>query len=79
MLSCREMTELVTDYVEGYLSLADRMRFQLHIGMCRDCRAYVRQMKVTSRALAKLPPPVLSTELRDELLRRFEGWKTRRV
>jgi anti-sigma factor RsiW len=76
MLSCKEITELVTAYAEGQLSFTDRLRFRLHIGMCRNCRAYVRQMKATVAALGKLPAPELTPELRDELLRRFDGWKT---
>ena len=78
MLSCREITELVTEYVEGALSLSDRLRFQLHIGMCRHCRAYLRQMKLTAKALGHLPEPGLPPELESELLRRFEGWKASR-
>ncbi len=76
MLTCKEITELVTAYVEGQLSFTDRLRFRLHIGMCHNCRAYVRQMKATVAALGKLPAPELTPELRDELLRRFDGWKT---
>ena len=78
MLSCREITELVTEYVEGALSLTDRLRFQLHIGMCRHCRAYLRQMKLTAKALGYLPEPELPPEVEGELLRRFEGWKASR-
>lgn len=78
MLTCKEMTQLVTDYAEGKLSLADRVRFQLHLGMCRHCRAYVRQMKATVAALGRLPPPELQPDTKEELLRRFERWhKTR--
>lgn len=75
MLTCRDVTALVTDYTEGRLSLWDRLRFQLHLGMCRSCRAYVRQVRATTRALGKLPPPEVPPELEDELLRRFEGWR----
>ncbi len=77
MLSCREITELVTDYAEGALGLGDRLRFQLHLGLCRHCRTYVRQLRATARALGRLPEPELPPALRDELLRRFEGWKSR--
>ena len=48
MLTCKEITELVTDYAEGNLSFMDRVRFQMHIGMCRNCRRYVRQVKATA-------------------------------
>jgi len=78
MLTCRELTEVVTDYLEGRMGFADRLRFQLHLGLCRHCRAYLRQMKATARTLGKLPEPTLPPGLRDELLRRFEGWKSGR-
>jgi len=78
MLSCREVTQLVTDYAEGRLSLADRLRFQLHLGMCRHCRRYVRQMKATVEAVGRLPPPELPPDTRAELMRRFERWRTTR-
>lgn len=78
MLTCKEITALVTDYAEGNLSFLERIRFVLHIGMCRNCRRYVRQMKATTRALGLVPPPELPPELEQELLRRFEGWKSTR-
>ncbi len=78
MLTCKEITELVTDYAEGNLSFMDRFRFRMHIGMCRNCRQYVRQVKATAAALGKLPPPELPPELEEELLRRFESWKQTR-
>lgn len=56
MLTCRELTDLVTDYLEGRQTLVQRLRFQIHVGMCRHCRAYLRQFKQTIRALAELPP-----------------------
>lgn len=54
MLTCRQLTELVTDYLEDRLSFMDRLRFRLHVGMCRHCRAYLDQMKQTIRTLGKL-------------------------
>jgi anti-sigma factor RsiW len=78
MLTCRQVTELVTDYAEGHLGRWDRLRFQLHLGLCRDCRAYVRQLRATARALGHLPPPELPAGLELELVRRFEGWKSGR-
>jgi anti-sigma factor RsiW len=78
MLTCQQVTELVTDHVEGRLGLLDRLRFQLHLGLCRHCRAYLRQLRAASRAMGRLPEPGLPRELEDELLRRFEGWKGKR-
>jgi predicted anti-sigma-YlaC factor YlaD len=78
MLTCKEITELVTDYAEGHLGVLDRMRFRLHLGMCINCRAYVRQLRATAKALGKLPEPEIPPELQAELMRRFEGWKAHR-
>jgi anti-sigma factor RsiW len=78
MLTCKEITELVTDYAEGNLSFMDRIRFWMHIGMCRNCRRYVRQVKATASALGLLPPLEVPPELEQELLRQFERWKKMR-
>jgi anti-sigma factor RsiW len=75
MLTCKQIAELATEYAEGRLGLADRLRFQLHIGLCANCRTWVRQLKATARALGRLPAPEVPPELEAELLRRFEGWR----
>jgi predicted anti-sigma-YlaC factor YlaD len=67
MLTCKEITELVTDYLEGRMSFARRVSFHLHLGTCRHCRAYLRQMKMTVRTLGKLADEPIPISLRDEL------------
>jgi predicted anti-sigma-YlaC factor YlaD len=75
MLTCKEMTALVTDYLEGRMGLADRMRFQMHIGMCQHCRAYLKQMKATVAALGQMPDDAKTpAEVSDELRKRFADW-----
>jgi predicted anti-sigma-YlaC factor YlaD len=76
MLVCRDVTELVTDFVEGRMSLLDHLRFQLHLGMCRHCREYVRQLQKTRRLVGWVPPEPPPPEVEAELLRRFRGWKS---
>jgi anti-sigma factor RsiW len=78
MLTCKQIAELATAYAEGQLDVADRLRFQLHLGLCANCRTWVRQLQATARALGKLPEPELPKELEADLLRRFEGWKAKR-
>lgn len=80
MLSCKEVTEIVTDYVEGRMRLVDRMRFQMHVGMCKHCRAYLRQMKATVAALGRLPDDApMPDGVRDELRERFARWNQTRA
>jgi predicted anti-sigma-YlaC factor YlaD len=75
MLTCREITELVTDYVEGRMSVWDRVRFQLHVGMCVHCRAFVRQMRLARSASAAVPPPQLTPDLEGALREQFRSWR----
>jgi exonuclease VII small subunit len=75
MLTCRELTELVTEYLEGKLSLGQRLRFEMHIALCRHCRAYLRQMEQTVQILGKLPEESVPPDALNELLERFRGWK----
>ncbi|MEP6866400.1 MAG: zf-HC2 domain-containing protein [Deltaproteobacteria bacterium] len=79
MLSCKQITELVTDFLEGRMSLADRLRFQMHVGMCKHCRAYLRQMKATVTALGRLPEEPMPDDVRDELRKRFADWHEARA
>jgi anti-sigma factor RsiW len=50
-MPCREVVELVTDYVEDRLSPADRARFEAHIEECEYCETYLEQMRQTIRTL----------------------------
>jgi predicted anti-sigma-YlaC factor YlaD len=74
MLTCQEVTRLITDYLEGKLSWKDVLRFQLHLGMCTHCRRYLRDMKVTMRTLGMLPRGPIAAETMDLLMQRFRNW-----
>lgn len=51
MLTCRDLAERATDYLEGDLSLWHRLRVRVHLNMCARCRAYLGQMRKTVRVL----------------------------
>jgi anti-sigma factor RsiW len=73
-LPCRELVELVTDYLEGRLAAAARERFERHIAGCDGCTTYVEQMRITLRALGRIPEESISAEARDSLLHAFRGF-----
>lgn len=75
MLTCKELTELVTDYLEGRMPFRKRLAFFLHISMCKNCREYLRQTKLTIATLGKMPSDPIPPETRDALLDRFRNWK----
>ena len=74
-LSCRELVELVTDYLEDALSSEDRARFEAHIAACEHCTAYLEQMRVTLAVVGQIDPGELSGEMERELLDAFRTWK----
>jgi anti-sigma factor RsiW len=74
-LSCQELVELVTDYVEDALSPDDRARFEEHLGICDGCRSYVEQMQATVRVVGRLRPEDLGPEAEQMLLAAFRDWK----
>jgi anti-sigma factor RsiW len=74
-LSCKELVEIVTDYIEGALSPADQRRFELHIGKCDWCKLYIDQIRLTIKAAGKLAEDSIDPRAREELLAVFRGWK----
>ena len=61
-LSCQELVELVTDYLEGALSPGDLVRFERHIAACDGCTRYVDQLRATIRATGTITVDDLSPE-----------------
>lgn len=75
MMTCEELTELVTDYMERRLSLWETIRFQFHLGLCGPCREYLGQMESTRATLGHVEPIPMAEPVRDEMLSRFRSWK----
>jgi anti-sigma factor RsiW len=67
--------ELVTEYLEGTLPEADRIRFEEHIARCSGCQAYLAQMRQVIRAMGKLSEDDIPTQAKADLLRVFRSWK----
>jgi anti-sigma factor RsiW len=73
-LSCQELVELVTDYVEGALSDEARAEFDAHIARCTGCHEYVEQMRRTIELTGSLTPDDVPPEAEARLLEVFRGW-----
>lgn len=73
-LSCRELVEIVTDYLEGALPDSERARFDDHLRGCPGCSTYVDQMRETIRLTGRLGEEDVPEHAREALLRAFRGW-----
>jgi anti-sigma factor RsiW len=74
-MTCQELVELVTEYLEGALPDPDRRRFDEHLAECPHCVAYLDQMRKTVRAVGRLREDHLCDQAREEMLREFRAWK----
>ena len=77
-ITCKELVELVSAYLEGALEQPDRRRFEAHLEVCEACRTYVEQIRQTVAAAGRLGEDSLDPPVRDALLVTFRGWKRER-
>ena len=70
-MTCAELVELVTAFLDGALDPETEQRFLDHLAICEGCEIYVEQMRQTIAEVGKLPPESLSDESRDRLLDAF--------
>ena len=75
-LSCQELVELVTDYLEGALPPAERARFEAHIEPCEGCRTYLEQIRTTIELTGGLTPEQLEPAAEAALLSAFRNWSS---
>jgi anti-sigma factor RsiW len=73
-LSCQELVELVTDYVEGALSQDEHARVDRHLETCQGCQTYVEQMRQTIELTGRLTVDDVSPEAELALLDAFRAW-----
>ncbi len=74
-MTCQELVELVTDYLEGALDRPDHMRFEEHLQGCPHCVDYVEQIKIVAGTLRGFDEMQLPDEMRDRLVAAFRGFK----
>jgi predicted anti-sigma-YlaC factor YlaD len=73
-LTCQELVELVTEYLEGALPAAERNRFEEHLSNCRGCTNYVEQMRQTIHLSGRLTEEQIAPEAKQKLLDTFRNW-----
>ena len=74
-MTCREVVELMTGYLDGALSFADRARFEKHISGCDGCRAYLAQLRTARMLMGRVADEAVPERLKAELMNAFRNWK----
>ena len=73
-LTCQELVELVTDYLEGVLPDDVRARFDEHVAVCPGCETYLDQIRETAELMGEIPVDSISGEMRTTLLTAFRDF-----
>jgi anti-sigma factor RsiW len=73
-LSCQEIVELVTDYLEGALEPEEHARVEQHLAGCTKCDAYLDQIRTTIRLVGRVDAVSLSADTRRGLVEAFRSF-----
>jgi anti-sigma factor RsiW len=74
-MTCKELVELVTAYLEDVLDTDARARFEAHLAKCRGCRNYLDQFRITVRTFGHIKDDDLDPGFRNRLLDAFRDWQ----
>ncbi len=74
-LSCQEVVELVTDYLEQALLPETQSQFEEHIVKCPGCNTFLEQVQQTINMLRRLAEQQTFPETKQDLLEIFRNWK----
>ncbi|TCC18746.1 anti-sigma factor family protein [Kribbella speibonae] len=73
-MTCAEVVELVTAYLDGTLDPETEQRFVEHLALCDGCEIYVEQIRRTAAEVGRVEPEDLAAETRDRLLAAFRSF-----
>jgi anti-sigma factor RsiW len=74
-MNCRQVVELMTDYLENTLSDVDRRRFEAHLTDCDGCTEYLEQLRTMKRLAGRIADQPIPAALEAELVQAFRDWK----
>jgi anti-sigma factor RsiW len=74
-LTCQQVAELITDYLENVLLAETRQRLEDHVADCSGCETYMEQIRQTISMVHAIAEEPASPETKQELLNLFRKWK----
>jgi anti-sigma factor RsiW len=72
-ISCQEVVEVITDYLEGKLPPEDATIFEAHLALCDGCQWYLDQMRITIATVGRIEDEEVPAELRETILAAFRN------
>jgi anti-sigma factor RsiW len=73
-LTCAQVVEIVTAYLDDALGAEDRERVEEHLVFCDGCSTHLEQIRETIELTGRLEPEHIPSALQDKLLAAFRDW-----
>jgi anti-sigma factor RsiW len=75
-ITCRELVELLTDYLEGAIPPADRARIDAHLAVCDGCTTALEELRIAIRVTGSLTEDHVPEAQREALREAFRAWRS---
>jgi anti-sigma factor RsiW len=76
-ITCRELVEVITDFLEGALPVEERDLVERHLAMCTWCETYLDQMQHTLAVVGRLREDEVPSPILDALAHAFRAHRAR--
>jgi anti-sigma factor RsiW len=74
-MSCQELVELLTEYLEDAMPKRRRLSLESHLMKCVNCTNYFEQFQATIALTGQLREEDVEPAAMDELLVAFRDWR----
>ncbi|MEO8477835.1 MAG: zf-HC2 domain-containing protein [Actinomycetota bacterium] len=75
-ITCREVVELLTDYLDGAIPAPDRSRLDAHLARCDGCAAALEQLREAIRVTGTLTEEQVAQDALEPIRGVFRAWRS---
>ena len=75
-VTCREVAELLSDYLDDAIPAPDRARLDAHLAECNGCAAALEQLRETIRVSGTLTEAQVAQERLEPVRSVFRTWRS---
>jgi anti-sigma factor RsiW len=74
-ITCQEVVELVTEYLDRALPADETTLFEQHLNFCDGCVVYVEQMRSAVATVGHVREEDVPPEAKERLMAAFREWR----
>lgn len=75
MPNCRDITNQASDYLDGHLTLRQRLAFAWHLLLCGQCREFLRQLRLALAVYQRMPQQEITAQEAEAVVGKVLGDK----